>query len=180
MEDDISSINRNQLNYNELEHEFNVLNPNYNIPSPLETQIRKNLFIINSNNNIKYKIENKIILNEGDIIRIKNSGEGNCYFKCIIQIYINQETLHIYYRKIICELISAKINIDKINYPYAINNNNEPISYLENFNNIIKTGYFAGQYEIINSCIKLNCNVCIYRLITKLKIINNLIIFLRL
>lgn len=82
MKEDISLINLYQLNYNKMEQDFNVLNPNYNIPSPKENQKRKNLFIINTDSNINYKIDNKIVLNEGDILRIKNSGNGNCFFKC--------------------------------------------------------------------------------------------------
>ena len=77
---------------------------------------------------------------------------------------MNTEIYHIYYRKIICEFISTKINLDKINYPYILNNNNTVISYMDNFNNIIKTGSFIGQYEIINKCQKLKYNICIYKL----------------
>ena len=49
MKDDISSINQKILNYDEMELDFNVLNPKYKITTPNSTQKRKNLFIINTN-----------------------------------------------------------------------------------------------------------------------------------
>ena len=71
---------------------------------------------------------------------------------------MNEETFHINYRKIECELIKLKKEIDKINNPYIISNNNIIMNYIDNFNDIIKTGSYVGQYEIINTCIKLKCN----------------------
>lgn len=77
---------------------------------------------------------------------------------------MNEETFHIYYRKIVCELINSKKEVDKLNYPYIISNNNTVMDYIDNFNTIIKTGSYVGQDEIINTCIKLQCNIAIYNL----------------
>ena len=36
---------------------------------------------------------------------------------------------------------------------------------MENFNNLIITGAFVGQYELINFASKFKINICIYKLI---------------
>jgi hypothetical protein len=38
---------------------------------------------------------------------------------------------------------------------------------MDKYNNIIKTGSCIGQYEILNTCIKLKINICIYKLETE-------------
>ena len=58
------------------------------------------------------------------------------------------------------------MDTDRFKYPWIIDNNNKAITYLENYNYIIFTGAYIGQYEIINTCKALNCNVCIYNLNT--------------
>ena len=103
-------------------------------------------------------------MTNNEVLRIKNTGGGNCFFKCISQFFMNEETFHIYYRKIVCELINSKKEVDKLNYPYILSNNNTVLEYIDNFNTIIKTGSYVGQYEIINTCIKLKCNIAIYNL----------------
>jgi len=68
--------------------------------------------------------------------------------------YLTEE-YHIYYRKILAELIDSKKQTDAIEYPYIYKN--------PNFNELIFTGNYAGQYDIINSSIILNCNRVIYK-----------------
>ena len=80
---------------------------------------------------------------------------------------MKEETFHIYYRKVVYELINLKKEIDKFNYPYIISNNNTVVKYIDNFNPIIKIGSCIGQYEISNTCIKLQCNITIYNLTSK-------------
>ena len=58
------------------------------------------------------------------------------------------------------------MDTDRFKYPWIIDNNNKAITYLENYNNIIVIGAYIGQYEIINTCKALNCNVCINNLNT--------------
>ena len=77
-------------------------------------------------------------------------------FKCIPDI-------NIYYRYKTCKLIQSKKNKDIINYPYIYGNNNIWLTYEQNFNNIIHTGEYVGEYEIINTCIAFRCNICIYK-----------------
>ena len=50
-----------------------------------------------------------------------------------------------------------------INYPYIYDNNNKWISFEDNFNNIILTGSYIGQYEIIKTCIENRGNIIFYR-----------------
>ena len=61
-------------------------------------------------------------------------------------------------------MINTKKNIDQINYPYIYGNNNNWMTFEENFNKIILTGSYVGEYEIINTCIEFRCNICIYKL----------------
>lgn len=106
----------NVCDFDKLEIGFKVLNNNINIPEPDENDKRKNLYLINTNQNLKYKLENKIVLNEQDVVRIRNTGNGNCYYKCLSQFYTNNEIFHMYYRKIICELIETLKEWDKLNF----------------------------------------------------------------
>lgn len=43
-------------------------------------------------------------------------------------------------------------------------NNNKIIAYMDNFNNLIMTGSYASQYEIINICLACKINVWIYKI----------------
>ena len=36
---------------------------------------------------------------------------------------------------------------------------------MEYFNNIIYTTEYTGEFEIINACLKLSINICIYKII---------------
>ena len=104
----MNKLNSNKLDIFEkdkLEIGLNVLGKNITIQEPNENEKRQNLYIINNNTNLKYKIENKIVINEKDVVRIKNTANGNCYFKCLSQFFTNIESYQIYYRKLICELI---------------------------------------------------------------------------
>ena len=35
---------------------------------------------------------------------------------------------------------------------------------MNNFKNISKTGWYVGQWKILNKCIRLNCNIIKYNL----------------
>ena len=119
--------------------------------------------MITTNTELINKLLNKIDLNEKDIIIINNSGSGNCFFKCISQFYTKKESYHYFYRKKVCLIIKSKYEQDMINYPYIYDNNKNWISFEDSFNNIILTGSYIGQYEIINACIENRCNIIFYR-----------------
>lgn len=95
----MSSKNENKnigINYqineqNQLEYGFNVLNNSIVIMIPSKNPIIKNLFIINTNVNIDNKIKNKLVLTNNDVVRIYNSGSGNCFFKVISQFLITRK-----------------------------------------------------------------------------------------
>jgi len=42
--------------------------------------------------------------------------------------------------------------------------NNKTLLYKDYFNKMILTGEYAGEYEIINSCLTIRCNFFIYKL----------------
>ena len=69
-----------------------------------------------------------------------------------------------HYKQRVVILINSKQNEDKVNYPYIYGNNNTWMTYEENFNNLIKTGTYIGEYEIINTCMEFKCNIVIYKL----------------
>ena len=46
---------------------------------------------------------------------------------------------------------------------YIYKNTNNILTFLEYFNELVLTGNYAGQYQIINSSILFNCNIVIYR-----------------
>ena len=146
-----------------LEYGYNVLSQKYIIEAPQLYELIKDVYIINTNKQILNKILNKDDINQKDVTICRNSGKGNCFYKSISQFYTNKEIYHIYYRQEICKLIDNKKDFDKINCLYIFINNNITLTYNEYFNNMINTGTYAGQYEIINTCIKFKCNICIYR-----------------
>ena len=76
-------------------------------------------------------------------------------------IFNDKETYHLYYREQVCIRINNKKDNDQINYPYFDGNNNTLMSYLDNFNKIVLSGSYIGQYEIINSCIECRYNIVI-------------------
>jgi len=118
--------------------------------------------MINNNMNISNKIQNKSKLNQKDVNIIDNSGQGNLFYKAISQFYNLSENYHIYSRKIMSEYIDSKKQREAIEYPYISKSSNDIITFLEYFNELIYTGNFAGQYEILNMSIILNCNIVIY------------------
>ena len=79
------------------------------------------------------------------------------------QFYYNTENYHIYYRKKISEYIESKKDTEIIEYPYIYKNENDILTWSEYFDELILTGNYAGQYEIINTSILFNCNIIIYR-----------------
>ena len=144
------------------ENGYNVLSDNGQIQSPKLNEIRMNLFFITTNQ-IFPKIINKEKLTEKYILIVPNSGGGNCFYKTISQFFTNKENYHFHYRKLIAELIFSKYKEDNIKYPFIYYNNNSIITYAENFNKLIMTRNYAGQYEIINTCISCKINICIYK-----------------
>ena len=97
---------------------INVISPNIIIESPSKEKLRKDKFFITTNTTLIGKILHKENLNELDVIRINNTGGGDCFFKCLCQFFTNDEKYHIHYRKIICEYIQKKIKDDIIKCPY--------------------------------------------------------------
>ena len=63
------------------------------------SEIRKNIYIINTSKELLDKQLNRITLTEKDIVIIYNSGSGNCFFNCINQFYINKESYHYFIEK---------------------------------------------------------------------------------
>lgn len=104
---------------------------NGQIKEPVLTEKRRNLYFITLNE-IFTKILNKEELTEKNIIRIPNSGMGNCFYKTISQFFYNNENFHYYIRKKVAELIFSKLDEDKVKYPYIYYNNNTIISFMDN------------------------------------------------
>ncbi len=153
----------NTLNKQDMENGFNVLENKDKINEPNPRNINQDIFMINKNQIIMEKIQKKSIMTEKDVKLIDNRGEGKCFYKAISQFYYLTEEYHIYYRKILAELIDSKKQTDAIEYPYIYKNPNNIFTFLEYFNELIFTGNYAGQYEIINTSIILNCNIVIYK-----------------
>ena len=112
---DIISDNYNQ----DIEVGFNVLNGNQNLIIYPELKFkRKDLFFINTNKPLIDKINKKENLSNKDVVQIPNTGKRNCFFKTLSQFYFNEESYHIYYRKIICEYINTIKANEAIEFPY--------------------------------------------------------------
>jgi len=108
-------------------------------------------------------LNNKKQINESDVIIIPNSGDENCFYKCISQFYHNKEEYHIYYRKLICEFINSKKVHEMNQYAYLPDNyNNKTLLYNDYFNKMILTGEYTEEYEFINACLSIRCNIFIY------------------
>ena len=158
----------NNLNNINIETGYNALEDSEKIIlTTKNNEIRKNLFIINTNSRIKEKIDKKEDIAFNIVKKISNTGMGNCYFKAISQFFTNTESFHIYYRKKVCERIDNKKNIDQVKYPYIYGNNNTWMTYNENFYKIFKTGTYIGEYEIINTCLEFRCNTYMFIQIRK-------------
>ena len=52
---------------------------------------------------------------------------------------------------------------DSIQFPNIYKNENNILTWHEYFDELVLTGCYAGQYEIINASILYNCNIVIYR-----------------
>jgi len=156
-EDYFSHNNSKEIGYNVL----NATESDILISNNIENS--QNIYIINTHINISNLICHKNNIKDNDVVQIPNSAGGNCFFKAISQFYNKTEIYHIYYRYKICKLIQSKRHIDFIKYPYIYGNNNAWLTYEQNFNNIIHTGGFVGEYEIINTCIAFRYNICIYK-----------------
>ncbi len=98
-----------------------------------------------------------------DINVCDNTGGGNCFYKSLSQFYYKNEKYHIYFRKIIAELIKSKKHEDCLKFQFIYKNEKDILIYLEYFEELISIGNYPGQYEIINATIKLNCNIIIHR-----------------
>lgn len=91
------------------------------------------------------------------------------FFKEISQFYSNSEKFHIFYRKSLYEYIASIIDNKKIQLPYIYGNNNKWISYMDNFNNIIYTDGYVGEYEIIKTSNFLHSNMLFINQIKKIQ-----------
>lgn len=149
---------------------FDTLNADIKtIEKPTLKNMRKDIYYINSNPTLVHNIIKKVNLTNKDVVQINNTGYGNCYFKAISQFYTNNEKFHIFYRKSLCEYIASIIDNEKIQYPYIYGNNNTWLSFMDNFYNIIYTGGYVGEYEIIKTTHLLSCNIVIYKLDEKIQ-----------
>ena len=153
---DNNMIGAHEIGYNVLHNKNNLLNPPQN-------EERKNIFFINTDNKLMQKLNTKNLLDERDIIVIPNSANGNCFYKTISQFYYNKEIYHIYFRKTIAEYIESKKQEECIKYPYIYKNEAEVLTWHDYFNELILTGCYAGEYEIINASKIYNCNFIIYK-----------------
>ena len=75
------------------ETRYNVITVNGQIKEPGLTEKRRNLYFITLDEIFK-KILNKEELTERNIIRIRNSGMGNYFYKTISQFFYNNEKFH--------------------------------------------------------------------------------------
>ena len=69
---------------NKLEIGFNALNNNKFIIIPPAYPKRKNISAINGNKILYNKIKNKLELNQDDVYRINNTGNGKYFFKLLV------------------------------------------------------------------------------------------------
>ena len=149
-------MDANEISYNVLLFKNNIINPP-------KSEERNNIFLINTDNVLMPKIIIKNSQSERDIIIIPNSANGNCFYKSISQFYYNKEIYHIYFRKTIAEYIELNKQEECIKYPYIHKNEHDILTWHEYFNELILTGCYAGEYEIINASKIYNCNFIIYK-----------------
>ena len=58
--------------------------------------------------------------------------------------------------------IDTKKSEDCLKYPHIIKNENDAIPYFDYCNELILTGSYVGEYKLINTSLKYNCNLVIY------------------
>ena len=141
---------------------YNIIINKDNIQDPPKNRKRKDLYFVNKLNNLINKIINKKELTEDDIILIENKADGNCFFLVLSQYFNEDEIYQIYYRKLIALYIDSKKHIDKIEFPFIYKSENTILIYEDYYKELITTGNFAGEYEIINTTLKFNINIIIY------------------
>ena len=155
-----SNTLNNGQNY---EDGYDVITNKLKINNPPIHLMRKNIFFINTAQNIMAKLNGKLNLTELDVDVVQNTGGGNCFYKAISQFYLGTENFHIYYRKQIAEFIESKKDTECINYPYLYKNEKDILTWHEYFDELKLTGTFAGQYELINTSILYNSTIIVYR-----------------
>jgi len=138
-----------------------ILNQN-KIMEPPKEEKRSDIFFINKAPKLMNKIYAKNNLDENDVVTSSNEGDGNCFFHVLSQFFYYKQIYHLYYRKVIAKYIFSKKEKDKVNFPFLYRNTYQTVPYEEYINEVKITGTFAGQYEIINAAINLNCNIVIY------------------
>ena len=153
---------KQQQNMINIESGYNVLKDNGIIKDPPINTLRRDQFFINLNINIMNIINSKLCLNQNDIKLCQNTGGGNCFFKVISQFYHNTEIYHAYYRKKLAFEINIIKNSEANKFPYIYKKNNETLTFADYFNQMIITGNFAGNYEIVKMSQILHCNIIIY------------------
>ena len=143
------------IKYNQFKQQQNMINieSGYNVLK--DNGIIKDQFFINLNINIMNIINSKLSLNQNDIKLCQNTGEGNCFFKVISLFYHNTEIYHAYYRKKLAFEINIIKNSEANKFPYNYKNNNETLTFVDYFNQMIIT----GNYEIVKMSQILHCNI---------------------
>ena len=104
------------------------------------------------------KIRNKQYLTQSEIEVVENDGDGNCFFTVLGKFFNSNEDFHIYFRKKLSLYIESKKQQDESAYPYIYKSEHIILTFKEYFEELCKTGTFAGEYEIINSAILFNIN----------------------
>ena len=141
---------------------YDVILNQKDIKEPPAQSKRNNLYEINTSAKLMNKIQNKQNLTQAEIDVIENEGDGNCYFRVLSQFFNLYEDFHIYFRKRLALYIESKKQQDESAYPYIYKSENVILTYKEYYEELCKTGTFAGEYEIVNSAILFNINIIIY------------------
>ena len=82
-----------------------------------------------------------------------------------VLVSFTKKEYHIYYRKLICEYINSKKVYEMDQHPYLPDiYNNKTLLYNDYLNKMVLTGEYAGEYEFINACLSIRCNIFIYKL----------------
>ena len=132
------------------------------IMEPPKEEKRSDIFFINNAPKLMNKIYAKNNLDENDVVTSSNEGHVNCFFHILSQFFYYKQIYHLYYLKVIAKYIFTKKEKDKVNFPFLYRNIYQTVPYEEYIKEVKITGTFAGQYEIINAAIILNCNIVIY------------------
>ena len=85
-----NNIPKSNTLYNGQNYEvgYDVITNKLKINNPPNHLMRKNIFFINTDQNIMAKLNGKLNLTELDVDVVQNTGGGNCFYKAISQFYL--------------------------------------------------------------------------------------------